>query len=1065
MEEGSPVRSKLERAFREQLEKKGISFDPAYLAEVQRVLLNSESQMRRASTLFCDLCDYVKIVDRIGPLRASKLLAKFYEIGWQVIHRHRGFVLKHIGDAVVAVFGAPIAYDRDVESCVRAAVEIRDLICSLEVDGGVSLNCHVGIATGEVFSGVRGDGATKEYDITGHAINLAARLQARAKPGEILLCQATAIAVWSSFEVEPMSRMRLKNVRGLYMPYRILKENPRGEGRRTIQTRFIGRQSEILKINSALQRADNGHREIVEIVGEPGIGKSRLVKESIRGFKGDIRVLSVECHPHGSESLLLPLIELVQQMCNIESGDSTDAVDEKVERFSKSRRTRRLYIMAIKYLLGLPDAVEAMKSVPFSAIRRRIFEAMFNIVISSARRKLSLLWIDDIQWMDSQTAAWLTFLVNQAADARLAIVLVYRAREKPRMDLPTAATRIRLGPLSQRFRSEMLEEIMGDVDLNHQVTEVIHNRAAGNPLFLEEVTRLIAQEDRSSGGVSIERVAELLADSLPESLHSVLQYRIDRLERRTRAVLERAAVLGRRFSYNMVRLFDAIRDSLFEQLSVLRGLQFIEENPKPSDVEYAFLHPLAREVAYYNLPEDVRSSLHGEIASRMEAHFDANLPVYFPTLAYHFEKAGNADKSLYYLIKSAQRAASLFANREALEFYERAHRTISGDQGDRSTQVLGSALLTAIGRYRRVLGDTGPAEESLRRSLQIAEELENECLISNCRYELSALFQTTGDYGEAKLLATRALEGAKEQDDLTLTAQCLNILGLIAWSQSYLSNALDYFRQVLDIASHNIPAGCIADAHNNTSMIHWQRGEYRIGLLATEKAMKIARTIGDRYRIAAYVMNRGGLEERIGQFRRARKSYENAINLSREIGYSQATCVSLVNLSNLDLTLGNPREALQNAEEASDLANDIGDLKAKAAAGENVALACVQLRDFGLARIHFGRALRIAQKLGDIERQVSVKLGMIELDLAAGKSRLSARRSRDLLKMIEEYDFGEHQPRALRNHARILAQSANRTDEAKDVMERALCCAKQISNIAEQKACRRYLDLFHAEKE
>jgi len=229
-------RSELERRFREQFERRGLTVTAEQLKQARSVLLGAERQLRRASILFLDLSRYSHIGRILGPDKTEQLIHEYYALCAKVVHQHRGFIVKFTGDGIVAVFGAPLAYDRDAESCVGAALEIRERIAQLETGTDFALNVHAGIATGEVLSGVSERPRGPDYDVIGHAVNLASRLQSRAKADQVLICPATALAVHSAFECEPSRPMRFKNIPGLHTPCFVLGKKQAGGVRRPIRT-------------------------------------------------------------------------------------------------------------------------------------------------------------------------------------------------------------------------------------------------------------------------------------------------------------------------------------------------------------------------------------------------------------------------------------------------------------------------------------------------------------------------------------------------------------------------------------------------------------------------------------------------------------------------------------------------------------------------------------------------------------------------------------------------------------------------------------------------------------
>jgi tetratricopeptide (TPR) repeat protein len=268
---------------------------------------------------------------------------------------------------------------------------------------------------------------------------------------------------------------------------------------------------------------------------------------------------------------------------------------------------------------------------------------------------------------------------------------------------------------------------------------------------------------------------------------------------------------------------------------------------------------------------------------------------------------------------------------------------------------------------------------------------------------------------------------------------------------------------VFDLGVDEACPGVVADAHNNAGLIHWQRGRYTAALAEMSHCLRLGRAMGDRYRIAATVMNIGILQERLGRFGAARRSHENALTLSEEIGFRQAACAAHANLSNLDLIERKPAQALDRAARSREIARAIGDRRSEAIAEENLGLGYVLARDFESARTHFDRALRLARTLNDVERQVSIGLGLVELELETDKASARSRRIQTLLKSIETHGFDDHRPRGLRNLARTLTLDPETRPEADAALRKALDEAKRLFNVPEQMACRRCLDEIKAQ--
>jgi predicted ATPase len=299
----------------------------------------------------------------------------------------------------------------------------------------------------------------------------------------VFVCQATAAAIEGIFETAPTQALRLKNVPGPYVARRILSERTERLPR-PVHAAFVGRCLELEKIHQALRRTAPGCPVVLEVTGEPGIGKSRLVGEALRTFGEEVSSLICECVPHGKDVLLHPLTELVRRVCGVEVEDTTQVIEQKVARRSRRYGLESGDADALGYLLGVPNAIAIMAPLPFNVIRQRVFHALNKLVLAPGDGTLIVLFMDDVQWMDALSGEWLMHLAEQAQGARLVIILISRLHEKPEMKLPSPTVRLRVGPLPQRFRSELITGLLGESFRGTEMRAAVLDQARGNPLFI-----------------------------------------------------------------------------------------------------------------------------------------------------------------------------------------------------------------------------------------------------------------------------------------------------------------------------------------------------------------------------------------------------------------------------------------------------------------------------------------------------------------------------------------------------------------------------------------------------
>ena len=670
------------RRFRRQFEERAIALSESALRRAERALSSAETQLRRATIMLVDLCGFSRMGTQMNPEELSQLAARFYKICSDCILSRGGFVVKFIGDAVLSVFGAPVAFDRDTENAVYAAIDIRERFRQLYDPPGPGRAVSIGLATGEVRSGVIETPAGKTYDIIGDTVNLAARLQGQAGENQIFVCARTREATERQFDSAPTAPLKLKNISDAYIAYRILDEKPAPAPRRVFESSFFGREKELEALRSLLVRApeSNAPVQTAIISGEAGLGKSRLVHEAIqRSGVGD-RTIRWEASPAGAEILLHPVMEWLRREMRLAPDAGADDVELAI-RAHLGRVTPRADdtdAQTLEYVFGTPRALQTFRGVPPERIQRNLFAILRELILAHGGSKGVVLIVDDVQWLDALTlkfleafAAWTgpaatapaeTPSAAAAPSAATTLILIFRTgAEPPAISKP--AVSLNLQPLSESERQALLGQLVGTNALPASVRDLILSRGAGNPFFLEELTRLIRRALIEQLAPDGESLKEQIASLLPVSLVDVIQSRIDRLDLRTRQVLQCASLLGVEFAFRLIQLFDVVREGLDDQLQTLRALRYLDElaapDPTTRDILYYFVHGLYRDVAYATMLDEQKRALHLALAQKLETAFADRLREYQELLAYHYAHGGDARKAIYYLIKAADHQAGL----------------------------------------------------------------------------------------------------------------------------------------------------------------------------------------------------------------------------------------------------------------------------------------------------------------------------------------------------------------------------------------------------------------------
>ena len=513
----------------------------------------SEAERRQLTVMFVDLVGSTALASTLDPEDTDRVLRVYRTRCAEVVRHWGGHVAKYLGDGVLAYFGYPEAHEDDAERAVRTGLDLGAAIGHLEVeDGGMPLSIRVGIATGLVVVGeLIGEGAAREEVVVGETPNLAARLQALAEPGTVVVAERTRRLLGNLFDFVDLGRHHFK---GFAVPLQAWRAVGIGETlsrfealRPPRQAPLIGRTRELELLANALQQAAAGRGQVVAAAGEPGVGKSRLFDAFLRS--SDLvgwDVLSCGCRPYGSSTPWLPVIDLVKDVFGIQARDEREPailkVDAGLAPFGTFARPARV---ALASLIGLVVEDHEWRALDPPQRRRRILDAVKGLLLLRSEHAPLILVVEDLHWADSETLALLDGLVEGVAARRALLLVNYRPEFRHEWVSRTYYSQLLVDPLEPERAAELLADLLGeDSDLAALKRELV-GRTAGNPLFLEEAVRDLAETGALAGAPGAYRLMrEVGAVRVPESVQAILAARIDRLPREAKHVVQRAAVIG-----------------------------------------------------------------------------------------------------------------------------------------------------------------------------------------------------------------------------------------------------------------------------------------------------------------------------------------------------------------------------------------------------------------------------------------------------------------------------------------------------------------------------------------
>jgi class 3 adenylate cyclase/tetratricopeptide (TPR) repeat protein len=697
------------------------------------------SERKRVTVLFSDLSGYTAMSEKLDPEEVKAITTRIFGEVAKIVDRYEGFVEKYIGDAVVALFGVPKAHEDDHLRAIRAAQEIHALVEGMgsqyQERIGRRLTFHTGVATGLVVTGeVNLEKGT--HGVAGDTINLASRLSGLAKPGEILVGESTHLQSKGTFSFEGLQPASVKGKAEPVIPYRLLeeKEEPsRGLAAQGLTSPLVGRTAEIAAIKGCVNRLLDGQGGILSLIGEAGLGKSRIMAEIRHAFVHEnLLWLEGKTLSYGQKMSYWPFREILWQYAGISEDDGTIEAWDKfetriVDLFPDDSGEILPYLASLIGLevkgerakdLAHVDGESMGKQIYFSS--RRFFERL------GATAPLVLVF-EDLHWADESTILLIEHLFPLINRVPLLIcgvtrpetgIPAMRLRDTALKDHERRYTEIRLSPLSPTECTDLMNNLLAIENLPSRTRQLILTRADGNPFFLEEIMRTLVD----GGAVHPENgrwraTAAIDTVTIPDTIQGVIMARIDRLDQEVKQVLKTASVIGRAFLYRVLRTIEGAIENLDKDLDRLTETELIREKQKVPELEYIFKHALVQESTYESILLKKRLELHAKVAAAIEQLFSERLDELSSVLAYHYAKAESWEKAQEYLFKAGDQAGRIAADAEALTHYQQALETYAKAFGDRWDPVQRGILERKMGEafYRR--GDYQNAMEYLQRAL------------------------------------------------------------------------------------------------------------------------------------------------------------------------------------------------------------------------------------------------------------------------------------------------------------------------------------------------------------
>jgi adenylate cyclase len=903
-------------------------------------------QRKVVTVLFADLSGSTPLAEKLDPEDLRVILAAYFNQLARQIRRYEGTIDKYIGDAVMAVFGAPLSHEDDAERAIRAALAMQESIAKLNADlereHGVRLSLRIGINTGEVVAGMLGGDVQSAYTVVGDAVNTAQRLESAAPLGHVIVSETTQHLAIHAFEFEQLAPVTLKGKATPVAAYRVLRR--RDEEIEPEASPLVGRDAEIEHLRETLGGALHGVGQVVHVSGDAGVGKSRLLNEFRGDLAGGIERMSARCASYETNTPYALISSLLRGAFRIHGADdraiAREAVVTGFARFG--RKTDEPALDLVLDIMGYGDSAPQDPQ-----LKQRLLIALLRGLLQGAGDRTPFVVVaEDLHWIDDASLQVLAELVRMIPK----LPGLFITTSRPQWTPPWTAELLEVEPLRDEDARALIESLI-EMRVAEELSDAVLARTGGNPFFIEEIVR----ELQGSGGLREERgsvTASLdVAKRMPTTIQEVLEARLDRLADIPKRVVRPASVIGRTF---WARVLEPLVDvPLAPNLAALEQEAFITASAVRPELTYSFRQALIQEVVYETQLLSDRRRMHTRIGVTIERLYADRLDEFIDVLAYHFERGEDDAKATLWLLRAADRAKGLFANGEAIALYRSAlarSRDSSPAQAASILERIGEVQLRT-GRYDEALASFAAAREMVAaepialartwRRAAAAMLLKSDYAgaagaldeartamkgltdIESAQIEIQAgeLSWRRGDYDGARRALTAAVMSATVLlgaggDVESVLAEGLKQLGNVSFLAGKRDDAEHFYRQALEIYERAGDTTGLANVHSNLGVVYRRMGRWDDALREANASLKLRERIGDPWGIGTTHNNIGEVHRTQGDFPRAIAAYERSIAAWTPIGYTSGVALALTGLGAAIAESGEPARGLEVLRDA-----------------------------------------------------------------------------------------------------------------------------------------------------
>jgi class 3 adenylate cyclase/tetratricopeptide (TPR) repeat protein len=910
------------------------TYTPKHLAE--KILASRhaiEGERKHVTVLFADLKGSTELIADRDPEEAQGILDPVLKLMMDSVHHYEGTVSLAMGDGLMAIFGAPVAHeDHAIRACyaaLRMQAAVRKHAEEIHRTKGIPVQIRIGLNAGNVVVRSISNDLHMDYTALGETVHLAARMEQMAMPGSTCMASAVMSLVGDYLVTKPLGK---RPVKGLADPVDVHELLGASTVRSRLQasvarglTTFIGREPELERLRQSLVRALSGHGQVVALVGEAGVGKSRLFWE----FKHSHHThdwLIVESYSvsYGRATSYLPLIELMKVYFKIDAADDTRRIREKVTgKLLALDRSLEPFLPALLSLLDVSPEDRAWDALDPPQRRQRTLDGAKRILLSESKLQPLIVVFEDLHWVDAESQAFVDGLVDSLPTARVLLLVNYRPEYQHAWGRKTYVREIRVDPLPPDTTDALLDTLLGKDPGLRSLKRLLVDRTEGNPFFAEESIRELVEMKflaGERGNFQLVKPAENL--HIPNSAQAILTARIDRLASEDKWILQAAAVVGGDVPFALLRAISgASEEELRISLSNLQAAEFLYETPMFPDLEYTFRHALTHEVAYGTLVRERRRAIHAAVVDATEQLYPDRVAERVERLAYHAFRGEAWEKAVVYARQAGAKALQRSSNFEAATLFGNALDALGRLPASRRTEELAIDTRFDLRLALMPLGEFARTLDILREAEMAAKQLDDQPRLGRAVASMTNLFWEMGEQDRAIASGLRALEIAERLDDGSLRDMARRYLGRSYHAIGDYAGAIEVFKQVVGPpgAGPGPPAATSGSAALTRVFLMLclaEVGEFGEAVAYGEESLRIAQAIDHPFNLCAAQSALGRVHVHHGDFAKAAPLLEKALEICKSANIPLLFPFAASPLGASYLGLARVKEALPLLEQA-----------------------------------------------------------------------------------------------------------------------------------------------------